>query len=626
MQTNEELFDSLKESVLELDPVYWCEKYITIDGRPLKLKNGWEPYIAIYRYIAIEAFKPGGKPVVFLKSRQIGGTMASLFIELFLLANGQYGKNGKPPIRVAHLFPILEQSLRFSKTKFASTIATAKPVQHPKKKNEKISFLETRLDSNNSLNYKQFKDNNYIFIESTGLTGDRVRGISADAMLFDEVQNMRDTAIENAIKSLTQAQYGPVGDGIQMLFGTPLKKGSSFHARWLASNQQYYHLGCESCGKHFPLYTPGSDAWENIWIEDDLPKENPSHGFIVRCIHCKHEQDKRKAAGRGKWVEYNNNPKNKYIGFHLNQLFIPNFPRWKIINEKPENHPVNTERAYQNEVLGEFFSGSSATVSRDDIDSKCGDINLRMAHSLKSHPSRRIILGLDWGLKYADTDSDSDESSNKKTIGKSFSTAIILVQEGPKLFKIAWAEKIQKPDLEFRLERVDQLARLYSVDLILGDIGFGYEIGKALQRKYGQKYLAISGLSKITGKFRITEEDYVNTLQFEKDYVLEQVFELLKGGNIKFPYHENDFEKISWLVEHCASMEVKVTYDVSGEQITRYVKGSIPNDGLMSLTYAYVGSLALSSNFFKVKDEDNKDEIGKNRKLGIELGYCKRNI
>jgi hypothetical protein len=614
-----DLFLEMKEKILEMDPVYWCEKYLTIDGKPLKLRDGWEPYIDIYRYVGVTALTRKGKKVIFLKGRQVGGTMAALFIELFLLASGQYGTKTKPPIRIMHCFPQLEMARRFSVTKFDTVVNTSKLVDSPKDKIKKIPYIETRIMPDaDSQQLKYFQGGNHIFIESTGLTGDRLRGITADIFLGDEIQDMRTAAIENATKSLTQAQYGATGDGVQFYFGTPKKKGSDFHKRWSVSNQQFYHLGCEKCQQDFPLYTPGSDDWENIWIEDSLPESHPSHGFIVKCVHCGHEQDKRAAAKRGKWVCYNKDPKSQYMGYHLNQLYIPNFPRWKVIGEKPENHPVNTERAYRNEILGEFYSGTSQPITTDEIDQICGEQTMMLASRLSSSPDRKIIIGFDWGQKVEDSGAGDEESSG----GKSYSVAIVLVQEGPKLFRVAWAERFMKNDLDYKVERAEQLFRRYNPDLALGDIGFGYEICKILQKRYGHKFLAASGLHNVTGKYRLKEEDNLNTVIFEKDYVLEQIFEKFKRGEIKFPY--KDYEKIAWLVEHCASMDTKVTYDRSGEPMTKYVKGHIPNDGLMGLTYAYVGALSLASNNFKIKNPDNYKEAGASKDPPITLGYLPR--
>ena len=156
------------------------------------------------------------------------------------------------------------------------------------------------------MSYKQFEGGNFVAIESAGLTGDRIRGFTADGIFFDEVQDIRAVALSSALKILSQAQYG--NKGLQVYFGTPKKKGSAYWKMWQASSQGYYHLGCERCGKTFPLYTPGSNDWKKIWIEDDLPDDHknsrgiPDHGFIVRCVHCSFEQDKRDAVERGKWI------------------------------------------------------------------------------------------------------------------------------------------------------------------------------------------------------------------------------------------------------------------------------------------------------------------------------------
>ena len=117
---------------------------------------------------------------------------------------------------------------------------------------------------------------------------------------------------------------------------------------WQASSQQYYYLGCENCKEHFPLYTPGSDDWEKIWI----------HGIIVKCRKCGHEQNKLEAQERGKWVALKdpNDRDCEMIGFHINQLYMPMFTREDIDKEKPGRHPINTERVYQERSLGRVLS------------------------------------------------------------------------------------------------------------------------------------------------------------------------------------------------------------------------------------------------------------------------------
>jgi hypothetical protein len=100
---------------------------------------------------------------------------------------------------------------------------------------------------------------------------------------------------------------------------------------WNKSSQQYYHLGCQQCKKVFPLYTPGSNEWESIWI----------YGNIVKCTHCGCEQDRMEAIGRGKWVALKDPEDAKFVGFHLNQLYLPELTKEKLIAAKPGNSAIN---------------------------------------------------------------------------------------------------------------------------------------------------------------------------------------------------------------------------------------------------------------------------------------------
>jgi hypothetical protein len=187
-----ETFEKLKTGLLNLDPVYFIENNLTIDGKPFRLHgNGYKPFVDIYRYIGIKALEPDAKPCVFLKARQVGGTVMACCIELYFMASGFFGVNGKPPMRVMHAFPQLGLAYSFSKTKLSNMISSAMPEPRPLNARTKPkSVIEAKFDktmsANDSLTLKQFENGNHLWIESTGLTGDRVRGRTVDALFFDE--------------------------------------------------------------------------------------------------------------------------------------------------------------------------------------------------------------------------------------------------------------------------------------------------------------------------------------------------------------------------------------------------------------------------------------------------------
>lgn len=595
-ETNKEVFNKLKQSLLNLDPVAFCEEYLTLDGAPFRLNgNGYKPFADVYRYIGVKALEKNGKPIVLLKSRQVGGTTLADAIKLYLMGSNQFGVNGKPPIRVFHLFPSLIQAKAHSKTKLNPMIVSAKQAPNQKKGQQKSviqSMLDQSSSTNDSLEFKQFVGGNYMWIESTGINGDRLRGRTGDVIFYDEVQDTTSEAINNTLKSLSSAKYGPLGDGVQVFFGTPKHYGSDYYKLWQMSTQQIYFLGCinKNCNKHFPLYIPGSDDWEQIWL----------HTFIVKCPHCDHEQDKRQSVEIGKWMmpEGIDPLKKKFIGFHINQLYMPHITKEYILSQKPENHPNATERSYRNEVLGEFFKGDSSTISREQIIELCGDPGRPFRSRISIGEEKMVIMGIDYGAK---TDAEQMANPDKGKSGQSYTTAVILTVKGPNLLNIEYAKKFQRNDIEGKKGIIDQLIRQYSVDLTVGDIGFSHDFSTMMHTAYGDKYIVSRAVSAVNKHVRYRDDVYPKEIQFERNYYIEEMFDLMKAGQVRFPLLS--YEKISWLLEHSSSMDIKVSLSKTGEHKINYVKGvGKQNDGFMALLNAYLAYKFLLTNQFKTQN------------------------
>lgn len=619
-----EVFHKLKKNLLNIDPVFFCQNNLTLDGKPFSLTgNGYKPFADIYRYVGVKALEPDAKPVMLVKGRQVGGTTMAAALEMYFMGSGLFGISDKPPIRVIHAFPQLELAAAYSKTKLNPMISGSVALDvEDKKPGMKIkSIMQSLLDqtsaTNDSLHFKQFIGGNHIWVESTGLTGDRLRGRTADVIFFDEVQDTTSEAMGNSLKILTTAKYGKIGKGVQVYFGTPRRKGSDFYKMWQVSSQQYYHLGCKECKKHFPLYTPGSDEWEKIWI----------HGFIVKCTHCGHEQDKREAAERGKWVALKdaNDEGCQIIGFHINQLYMPTFTKEDIINEKPGIHPINTERVYQNEVLGEFFQGDASPITPEEIREKCGEPERRFRQSISMSEGKDLIavVGFDYGAR---ADLEQLANPNKiKAVGQSYSTAVVLTARGPNLLSIDFAAKFKRNDLESKKGIIDQIMRQYSIQLAIGDIGYSNDLSEVLHNTYGDRYLASRAHNKINNYIKFNSDAYPKEIIFERDHYISELYELMKKGQIKFPF--GDYEKIAWLINHCASMEIKPSISRGGEPTLHYIKGSTPNDGFMALMNAYLAYKFILTNGFTNNNPLLQQQNFKNKNQPLILtGYIARKV
>lgn len=621
-QDQKKFFEKLKISLLNIDPVSWAERYLMLDGKPFRLHgNGYKPFADMYRYIGLKALEKDAKPLVLVKGRQVSGTTMATVLDLYFMASGLFGTNGKPPIRVIHAFPQREMAEKFSKEKLNAMINSSIPSDNIVPNNKKQfkshiqSMLDMSSDTNNSLHFKQFQGGNFLRIDSTGLAGDRLRGGSTDVMIYDEVQDISGEAIANTVEMLKQAKYGKPAQGVQVFFGTPKRKGSDFYKMWQVSSQQYYYLGCEKCRQHFPLYTPDSDDWKKVWI----------HGFTVKCVHCGHEQDKRAAAERGKWVATKdiNDPECRFIGFHINQLYMPNISREHLESEEPGKHPTKTERQYRNEVLGEFFQGDSSPITAEEIIEKCGERERKMRPRISPNEEQMVLLGIDYGLRRdMDQLANPDRTSNQ---GQSYTTAVVLSVKGPNLFSVELALKFSRNDPAGKKGIIDNIMRQYSVDLAIGDIGYSNDFSYDLHTTYGDKYLVSRASARVNDKQKFNMESYPKEIVFERDHYIGEIFELFKKGQIKFPL--GSYDSIAWMIEQCSSMELKPSISRFGDPEIHYVKGSMPNDSLMALINAYIAYKFTITQGFKIRNPHlmKVPNVDGNRPLAV-IGHIKRMI
>jgi hypothetical protein len=540
-------------------------------------------------------------------------------LEMYFMGSGFFGTKDKPPIRVIHAFPHGEMPDRYSKEKLEPMINASISVGKMDSKGRTKSFMETLLDNSdtgNSLKFKKFVGGNYLRIDSTGLDGGRLRGGTADVIFYDETQDITGEAIGNTVEMLKQAKYGRSPGGVQVYFGTPKKKGSNFHKIWLASSQQYYYLGCENCKDYFPLYTPESDEWEKIWIR----------GFIVKCTHCGCEQDKRLAAERGKWVATRDmyDPETKLVGFHINQFYMPHIKREDIDAEKPGISPTNTDKKFKNEVLGEFYHGDSSPITAEEIIEICGDREKKMRARILPGEEQMVVMGIDYGLK-ADVERLTDDSK-KHGPGQSYTTAVILSVKGPNFFHVECALKFPKNDPSSKRSIIDTLMRQYSVNITVGDIGFSNDFSHDLHTTYGDKYIVSRAQSKLNGYAKFDKDQFPKLITFERDHYIAEMIELLKKGNIKFPLGGN-FDMIDWLIQHCASMELKPSISKFGDPTIHYVKGSTPNDGFMALLNAYLGYKFFVTKGFSINNPLLQNmAITKPKKPLAVIGYMNRRV
>lgn len=551
--TEKEIFDQLKNSFLDFDPAHFCKNNLTLDGSEFNIvDSGWKFMSDVYRYIALEATRKDGKPVCIKKGRQVGATVMAGALDLFFTNSGLFTE---PNIRVIHLFPALGQVKKFSQDKLETLIRTAKD-----------DFItKNKLSSPNAvdnLTMKQFETGT-LWVDSLGADGDRIRGMTVDVAMFDEVQDMLGHAIGNATKILTAAKYGPTGQGVQVYFGTPKGKNTHFSTIWDMSDQRYYHLGCVNCKKTYPFYLPDDDRWKSIWLYENT----------IQCPLCGTKQKKVEAIGLGKWVASKNSKECDYVGFHINQLYIPYFTKENIEKLMPENNPAQTERIWKNEVVGEFYSGAGSPLTKAEIYRLCRDADRHFSKSIPSG-SKPVYLGVDWGGK------DDDPGSSG---GQSFSCVVILSAQSDGTLLVEHAHKLRQNTHDYKKSTIKEMYRRFSVTRGVSDWFFGQDVVHDIQMLYRDRFIGAQGSGSLVKPLKYREDELI--ISYNKDLLIDELIDMFRKGKIRFPW--KSYEYLEWLIDHCTSMESKIKI-VGGQPVKTFVKGPVPNDGFMALMYAYM--------------------------------------
>jgi hypothetical protein len=590
------IFESLKKELAKLDPVAFAENHLEIDGHPFALSqgSGYRYLAEVLRAVSQQAENKNSKPLVILKGRQVGATVMAAVISLYFAASGLYGSEtpGRPPIRILHLFPTIPLMQKYSKDKLETMMRTSQDnyiATRSMKQDKKAK--ESGFVSEDTLTEKTFMGGNKIRIDAIGRDADRIRGLTQDALLFDEVQDMQKGAIENALRILTASQYGKPTQGVQMYFGTPKETGSAFWQFWNESDQRFYQLRCLACSEYFFLYTYGSDDWKKVWIKD----------FIVQCPHCECEQDKRPAIDAGRWMPTRDVERARYTGYHINLMLSPRFTKEMVMDFDPDVNPNRTERAWKNETLGEFYSSGGLPLTMEDIVHCSLDETRGISKGVRSETNKIYTLGIDWGGKN-DEESGGEEGGIR---GQSYTAMVVLSCNQEGIFTVENAFRLKKNDFTHRVKVVEELFNRYQIRTAAADLMFGNDVVPFLQVDKGYRTRMLGCINSGSLSKQISFNEKTKTVVVNHHLLVDEIFSLIKRGRIKFPVAGSSWDQMLWLMQHCASMEVKIGVK-SENQFKRYVKGTSPNDGLMALMYAIIAYRFIATGGFITRTSDKK--------------------
>lgn len=288
-----------------------------------------------------------------------------------------------------------------------------------------------------------------IYLRHAHGLGDNIRGISANGVFGDEIQDVLVDALP--VIGETQTHARDLGPGIKETWysGTPKTFSNTIQQLWDRTNQSEWVVRCLHCG-----------------CDQIMGEKNVTPTKYI-CRKCGMELTRHNIAKNAQWVKLNT-ASEKY-GFRISQMITPSVEPgdvWKKMHEYPKSKLYN-------EVFGRSYEHALKPLTRPVL-MRLVDKDFYMAEGRREpFMSSLITMGVDWGHGTS-----------------SFTIVTIRARENDTgKDRVLYTRKFERGNEllvdEFQIPEIKRLAAVFGVNYILADYGDGFTQGQILKTYYG---------------------------------------------------------------------------------------------------------------------------------------------
>jgi len=246
----------------------------------------------------------------------------------------------------------------------------------------------------NSVLHKSFKNGSQMLFSFAFLDADRIRGISADEVDIDEIQDMNREHLPIIAETMSYSKWA-----IRKFTGTPKTLDNTLQGLWEESSQAEWFVPCFHCT------TNGTHTW-NIPSSDHhlLDMIGPWHSDISEKFPATicHKCGKPISPQFGRWVHRYEKRRWSHAGYHVPQLIMPlhyaDPEKWAVLLAKQQGKGNTPANVFFNEVLGESYDTSSKLVTLTEL-TRVSTLWPNTDEEARRHIGgyRMRVMGIDWG-------------------------------------------------------------------------------------------------------------------------------------------------------------------------------------------------------------------------------------
>ena len=473
-----------------------------------------------------------------------------------------------PNFQVLYVAPLQSQANRYSALYLHEAINTCNLAISLQDKNFNwTDELEGPIIK--SVAHQAFRNGSGIQMMYAKTSADRARGITADRIDYDEIQDHLIDHIPIISESKTNSEWG-----LERYTGTAKTTDNTMEHLWLQSTRSEWTVKCEGC-----------NHWNQPTKENNVLRMISIDGVV--CSKCGKRLDIRK----GELVHAYPDLAAEFLGIHVPQIMVPaivyNPVKWarliRKINSSPSNYAIYTE------VLGISDDVGVRLITQQDIDkvSVLGT-HKQLRRNLNKYTLR--VLGIDWGIAEI----------------TSFTVVTVLGILPSGEIDVLFGKRYIGQDITDVLKDIIRTYRTYKCNLAAPDFGVGFT-NNALLQKAG---LAVSQVQYTNQNtfLNFNAKGNVPRWMADRNTALSLVFWAIKFGKIRFPVKsESDV-----YTKDLLSPYESVTETSSGMVSRKFVRDPArPDDFCHALTFGSImGLKMLGSPLVNIVPETSIDYTG----------------
>ena len=436
---------------------------------------------------------------IIISGRQVGKSMSLSRSEILLLLQVPY-------FQTLYVAPLKDQAMRYANDYIVEAIRSC-----PLAAKLQDKALEGKSDTTikRSQSWQSFANGSGIQIVYAKNGVDRARGIHADCIDFDELQDQFEENIPIITQSLKNSTFG-----CTRFTGTAKSMGNTIQTQFERSSMSEWVMKCDHCGK-----------WNIPTLEYGLlDKMIKPEGLM--CAHCGKQLDVRK----GGWVPARKDRVSTFPGYHIPQVVVPfiamNPNNWQKVMRDLLDYSLMT---FIQENLGISVATGQKLITQKDIDARSVLPDAGQMYNEIKEGKRRYdfyVMGVDWG--------GAEQQS--------FTVAVVLGVKSDPLIghrtDVLYAERFEGLEPDVVYSSIASTYRKYGCSLCAVDYGLGFDRNVVLSHQFG---LAIAQIQLTRQKRLFALDTTDNKGERSPDWTVDKftalntMFYAIKYGSILFP-------------------------------------------------------------------------------------------